>query len=456
MHTTNPIHENIANTSQKNEKLRAVLTLCNNSYATFVRARFHSHHCHFPIWGTEVLEENGFFVGYTGKPWGPGNWEISGRKQNPAGKEFNKYGLKKTPTKGIRPNDYAKNFKDFLDQREDHQPFVFWFGAHEPHRVYEYGSGIKAGKSIEDVEVPEFFPDTEIVRNDMLDYILEIEHFDNHLQQMIKHLEEIGELDNTFILVTADNGMPFPYAKANVQEYGTHVPLAISLPNGVKNKVVNQPVGLIDLAPTLMDLMGLNGSMETTGKSLIPVLKNKENIKHRDYVLTGRERHTHARPDNLGYPARAIRSEDFLHVYNFFPDLWPAGDPVVKNDENDQRDKAEGFKTIYPGYHDVDPSPTKDEVMRMEGDKTYDLAFSKRPLMQLYDIKKDPFCKSNIADLPEYNEILNDLHNELIKRLEEQGDPRVSGNPIFDSYPRYSSMRNFPGFNKRGTYNTEY
>ena len=405
---------------------------------------------------TEVLEENGFFVGYTGKPWGPGNWEISGRKQNPAGKEFNKYGLEKTPTKGIRPNDYAKNFKDFLNQKEDNQPFVFWFGAHEPHRVYEYGSGMRAGKSIEDVEVPEFFPDTEIVRNDMLDYILEIEHFDNHLEQMIQYLDEIGELENTFILVTADNGMPFPYAKANVQEYGTHVPLAILLPDGVKNKVVDQPVGLIDLAPTLMDLTGLNGAMETTGKSLIPVLKNKENIKHRDYVLTGRERHTHARPDNLGYPARAIRSEDFLHVYNFFPDLWPAGDPVVKNDVNDKRDQAEGFKTIYPGYHDVDPSPTKDEIMKIVDDKTFDLAFSKRPLMQLYDIKKDPFCKSNIAELPEYKKILTDLHNELIQRLKEQGDPRVSGNPIFDSYPRYSTMRNFPGFNKRGTYNPEY
>ena len=94
--------------------------------------------------------------------------------------------------------------------------------------------------------------------------------------------------------------------------------------------------------------------------------------------------------------------------------------------------------------------------MKIVDDKTFDLAFSKRPLMQLYDIKKDPFCKSNIAELPKYKEILTDLHNELIKRLKEQGDPRVSGNQIFDSYPRYSTMRNFPGFNKRGTYNPEY
>ena len=405
---------------------------------------------------TEILKEKGFHVGYTGKPWGPGNWKISGRKENPAGKEYNKHLLENPPTNGIRPNDYQKNFKDFLAHRDNGQPFVFWFGAHEPHRVYEYGSGLRAGKSIKDVEVPEFFPDTEIVRNDMLDYILEIEHFDSHLLRMIKHLEEIGELDNTFILVTADNGMPFPYAKANVQEYGTHVPLAISLPGGVKNKVENQPVGLIDLAPTLMELMGISAAMETTGKSLIPVLKNKERIKHRDYVLTGRERHTHARPNNLGYPARAIRSEEFLLVYNFFPDLWPAGNPVIKNEENDKRDNVKGFKSIYPGYHDIDPSPTKEEMMGMKDDITFDLAFSKRPMMQLYDVKKDPFCMNNIAKLPEYREILSKLNDELFKRLKKQGDPRVLGNTIFDSYPRYSTMRNFTGFNDRGTYNSDY
>ena len=94
--------------------------------------------------------------------------------------------------------------------------------------------------------------------------------------------------------------------------------------------------------------------------------------------------------------------------------------------------------------------------MKIFGDKTFDLAFSKRPSMQLYDIKKDPFCKINIAYLPDYQEILTNLHDELIKRLDEQGDPRVKGNHIFDSYPRYSTMRNFPGFNKRGAYNSKY
>ena len=405
---------------------------------------------------TEVLDAEGYFVGYTGKPWGPGNWDVSGRKQNPVGKPYNRHQLTNRPTEGIRANDYAQNFKDFYNQKEEGSPFVFWYGAFEPHRVYEYQSGIKAGKNIEAVKVPDFLPDTDVVRNDILDYILEIEHFDNQLYQMIQFLKEKGELENTLILVTADNGMPFPYAKANVHEFGTHVPLAISLPNGIKGKVVDEPVGLIDLAPTLMELVGLEDAMSPTGKSLLPVLTKEQHPPHREYVLTGRERHTHARPDNMGYPARAIRTQEYLYVYNFKPDRWPQGDPVPTTSENDLRNSVKGFKALYPGYHDVDPSPSKEVLMGMENTHYFERAFAKRATEQLYNIKNDPYCTQNIAPLPEYKEVMIQLKQQLLNDLKKQGDPRVSDNPVFDSYPRYSTMRNFPGFNHRGKYNPAF
>lgn len=405
---------------------------------------------------TEVLAEQGYFVGYTGKPWGPGNWKISGRKQNPVGKQYNRHQLESPPTSGIRANNYVKNFKDFFSQKEQGTPFVFWYGAFEPHRVYEYQTGVKAGKNIDAVAVPDFLPDTEVVRNDLLDYILEIEHFDDHLLQMIRFLQEQGELDNTFILVTADNGMPFPYAKANVQEFGTHVPLAIRMPKGVKAKEVYDPVSMIDLAPTLMDLVGVPQAMTTRGKSLLPVLTQKEHPPHRNYVLTGRERHTHARPDNLGYPARAIRTQSFLYVHHFMPDRWPQGNPVPKNPENDKRSIVKGFKDLYPGYHDVDPSPSKDVIMGIEDSFYFELAFAKRPQEQLYDIKNDPYCTQNIVSLPEFKQLVDKLKKQLMTDLTEQGDPRVLDNPVFDSYPRYSSMRNFSGFKQKGEYNPQF
>ena len=92
----------------------------------------------------------------------------------------------------------------------------------------------------------------------------------------------------------------------------------------------------------------------------------------------------------------------------------------------------------------------------MQDTPYFDRAFAKRPQEQLYDIQIDPYCTQNIAVLPEYRAVLIQLKQQLLSDLKEQGDPRVSDNPVFDSYPRYSTMRNFPGFNLRGKYNPAF
>lgn len=410
---------------------------------------------------TDLLEQAGFEIGFTGKPWGPGNFKDAGWKRNPVGPEFNDKSLESVPANGIRPNDYASNFKNFYSQKEDDKPFFFWYGCHEPHRNYEDGSGIKAGKNPANASVPAFLPDEQLIRSDIADYTLEIEWFDNHLGKMIQFLEENGELDNTIIVVTADNGMPFPSAKANLQEYGTHVPLAICWPAKIKgNRVVDDLVGLIDLAPTFLEIAGIYEAPEMAGKSLTKILYSEKQgfvDNNRKYVLTGRERHTHARPDNLGYPARAIRTADYLYVRNFKPERWPAGDPVPLSSKDVIPSK--GFKGLWPGYHDVDGSPSKTFLLENENQfsESFELAFSKRPAEQLYDIKKDPDCVNNIAEDKVYEEVKNELSLLLEAELKKQGDPRVIGNgDIFDSYPRISSMREFSGFKERGKYNPAF
>lgn len=105
---------------------------------------------------------------------------------------------------------------------------MLWYGALEPHRGYEYASSVKAGRNIAEIDsVPSFWPDNEVVRTDMLDYALELEHFDNHLVSILDALEEAGELDNTIVIVTADHGMPFPRCKGQEYEYSNHVPFAV-------------------------------------------------------------------------------------------------------------------------------------------------------------------------------------------------------------------------------------
>jgi uncharacterized sulfatase len=278
---------------------------------------------------------------------------------------------------------------------------------------------------------------------------------------MLKFLDEKGELENTIIVVTADNGMPFPSAKANLQEYGTHVPLAICWPKKILgNRLVTDLVSMIDLAPTFLEITGAVNSQKMTGKSLSKILfsKNQGIIDPtRKYVFTGRERHTHARPDNLGYLARAVRTSDYLYVLNFKQDRWPAGDPAPKEALNPRAEK--GIKDLLPGYHDVDKSPSK--LFLIDGvnnwPKYFDLAYSKRPQEQLYDIKNDPGCINSLAENPKFLKVKSELNKILINELKKQGDPRVLENgDVFESYPRFANMRSFPGFKEKGNYNPVY
>ena len=168
----------------------------------------------------EALADHGYHVGYTGKGWGPGvAVDAQSKPRQLAGTPFQEHTLA-PPAEHVSGNDYAANFAAFLGARPEGQPFCFWYGGLEPHRAYQFGVGLGEGRRQPgDVgRVPAYWPDTEAVRTDMADYAFEIEHFDQHLERMLSLLEERGELSNTLVVVTADNGMPFPRAKGQAYE----------------------------------------------------------------------------------------------------------------------------------------------------------------------------------------------------------------------------------------------
>lgn len=414
----------------------------------------------FPVF-TDLLEQSGYKLGYTGKPWAPGNWKDAGWERNPVGNEFNSLNLDSVPSSGIHSINYVENFKVFYEQKEKDKPFFFWYGAFEPHRPYEAGSGNKSDLGETDAIIPEFLPDVPPIREDILDYFFEISWFDKQLGEMLDFLKYKGDLENTIIIVTADNGMPFPAAKANLMEYGTHVPLLISWPLKIKGSIiVKDLISLIDLAPTLLDIVGTGERPEMTGKSFAALLFDGTNLaeyKPRDYVLTGRERHTHARPDNLGYPSRAIRNSNYLYIWNIKPERWPAGNPMPPGTKENTPNAP--FRKLWPGYHDVDDSPSKSFLLKhkMDFENQFAIAFSKRPGEQLYDVQKDPACTVNLAEEEGYQQIKFELRDRLKIKLKEQKDPRILGyGDIFESYPRISSMRMFPGFRQAGVYNPAF
>ncbi|MBI3879590.1 MAG: sulfatase [Verrucomicrobia bacterium] len=393
-----------------------------------------NHICYFPMefksWG-EALAEHGWFVGHTTKGWGPGvATNAAGQLRQMTGKPFN--ALKLTPpTTGIHNADYAANFDDFLAAAPADRPWCFWYGGIEPHRPYEFGSGVaKGGKKLSDIDrVPAYWPDNDTVRNDLLDYAFEVEHFDTHLGRMLASLEKRGRLENTLVVVTSDHGMPFPRGKGNAYEFSNHVPFAAMWKRGIAKpgRTVDDYVSFIDLAPTFVEIAGLKwaqtGMAESPGRSLTEIFRSEKSgrvIAARDHVLIGMERHDIGRPGDVGYPIRGIVKDDVLFLQNFEPTRWPACNPET-------------------GYLNCDAGATKTFILdahrQSPGDVPWALCFGKRPGEELYDLKQDRDCMNNLALGNRAVKLHAKLKDELHAELKQQGDPRMEGRgDVFDKY----------------------
>ncbi len=385
-----------------------------------------THFCEFPPNLTlfpDLLEEVGYHVGFTGKGWGPGDYLCNGYQRNLAGNEYNK--RKITPPQGtsISNVDYLGNFKDFLTYKTENQPFYFWYGCKEPHRKYTDGEGTLNGKKLEEISVPSYLPDNEIVRSDFCDYAYEVDWFDQKLGEILQHLKDIGQYDNTLIVVTSDNGAPFPRIKGQMYEDDFNLPLAISWKNGIKgDRIVSDIVSFIDFAPTFLELAEATIPESMCGTSLTDILFSEKvgqvNPK-RNRAYMGRERHDMGRYQDTGYPVRSIRTEKYLYSRNFEPSRYQTGNP----------------ETNYPN---CDNSPTKREILLLhaEGENYfYNLAFGLRTEEELFDITIDPECMINLAKRPELQDIKKELWEELLAELKRTMDPRALGNgDIFDTY----------------------
>ena len=379
----------------------------------------------FPL----LLMENGYHVGYTQKGWAPNDFSIYGWEKYPLGQSYSKNEIE-PPTEHIVKNDYFSNFKAFLDGKEKNQPFFFWCGTSEPHRAFKKGSGFVNGIDSHKIRVPRFLPDKPEIRADISDYLLEVKWTDQHLKKIIDFLDSKGQLDNTMIIVTSDNGMPFPGAKATLYEYGIHIPLAIRWGNGIKSpgRSSDLMVSLTDLAPTILEAAQILVPDAMTGKSLSDIFLGFE-TKDRSYAFSGKERHTVCREGDLSYPQRAVRDARFLYIQNLKPDRWPAGSPTIKS--------SHGWE-----YGDIDMSPSftyiNDNKNIPSIENFFVFATSKRPAEELFDIINDPACQNNLAYDKSFEGDKIRLSMVLKDYLFETNDPRVTFNKsTWEDYPYY-------------------
>ena len=347
----------------------------------------------FPVY-PEILESAGYAIGLAGKGLGPGDFKAGGRDRNPAGPA-------------------VESFEKFLDSKSADQPFCFWFGSNNPHRPYNQ-KPLKGTIDPAKVPVPAYLPDAPEVREDLADYYAEVQAFDSEVGRLLEILKQRNLLNNTLVVVTSDNGIPFPRGKLNLYDSGVRMPTVVSWPAVVPvGRVVEDFASQTDFAPTFLEAAGLPIPKEMTGRSLLEVLKSKKSglvDASRTFVVTGRERH-----GGNYYPSRAISTKDYVYIRNCHPDESPkAGDP----------------------------GPTVEYFSRMEADpsmKSFNRLFRElRPAEELYVNASDPDQLTNVAGEPAYAVAKKELAAQLDAYLLETKDPRATGQRNkFDELPDF-------------------
>ncbi|MGN6547405.1 MAG: sulfatase family protein [Aureliella sp.] len=425
----------------------------------------------FPL----MLRDSGYHIGETYKVWSPGQpndapFGAGKYAYEKAGGRFNLFSQNVTKmveagssiedAKQKLYDEVQKNFDAFLKDRQPGQPFCYWFGPTNVHRKWQKGSGKKLWNIDPDAlkgKMPPFLPDVPEVREDLADYFGEVAAYDAALGLLVKRLEEIGELDNTLIVVSGDHGAPgFPHGKCNLYDFGTSVSLAMRWGGAKGGRVVDDLVSLTDLAPTFLELSGTKVPERMTGRSLVEILKSDKSGKvdpQRTAVFTGRERHVeNARADYMPYPQRAIRTDDFLYIINFRPDRWPLGDPYRLDGDNPPtlEEVTEETRTTLP---DEDAGPSKAWLVSVRNDpewkEFFNSVYGKRPREELYDLSKDPYEMKNVASDPAYAKTREALEKRLLDELTRTGDPRVVDDGRFYETPPMSGPVTQPRARKR-------
>lgn len=415
-----------------------------------------------------MLRDSGYHIGKSYKVWGPGNpadapfggqkyaYQKGGGTPNNFSEEATKLVAQGKSVEAARNqilDVVRRNFDDFLKDRKAGQPWHYFFGPTNTHRTWIKGSGKKLwGIEPDDLKgkMPKFLPDVPEVREDVADYLGEAQAVDAYVGVLMEMLEKSGEAANTLVVISGDHGMPgVPSGKCNLYDMGVGVALVMKVPGGKGGRVVDDMVCLPDLAPTFMEIGGVEAPKNLYGRSLMPILQSEKSgviDQSRNWVITGRERHVQgAREGNLPYPMRSLRTPDWVYVRNFAPDRWPMGSP----DSTGEAKNGDIESNTMVTFADMDASPTKAWLIEHKNDAPwkwyYDWAFGKRPLEELYDLKNDPDQIHNLAADPKFATQKSFLGNRLMELLKQANDPRVNGDgATFDKPPFSSPARENP------------
>ncbi len=285
-------------------------------------------------------------------------------------------------------------------ERDTEKPFCLVIASNQPHRPWNRGDA--APYDADTLELPPYLVDTPKTREAMTRYYAEITYLDNQVGKALRILEETGNAESTLVLFFSEQGSNFPHCKWTCYETGLRAAGIARFPQRVTPKSETKAmIQYVDVVPTLLEIAGGDpGKHDLDGRSFLDVLKGKDD-DHRDFVF-GIQTSKGIIKGPRGYGIRSVRGKRFKYILNLFPDtrfqnLVTARDPVFAS----WRKAAEAGNKF-----------ARKRTKR----------YQKRPAVELYDLKKDPFELNNLAGDPSFKEQKTRLRSELDEWMQQQGD----------------------------------
>ena len=238
-----------------------------------------------------------------------------------------------------------------------------------------------------EIRVPPYYPDTEIVREDIAHHYDNIATLDAQIGELLKQLETEDLLDETIIFFFGDHGDGLPRAKRWVYDSGIQVPLVIRYPEAKEAGTrVDELVSFVDFAPTVLSLCNIEIPQHMQGLAFL----GEQKTASRSYIYAFRDR-----MDPAVETIRAVRNKRYKYICNYRPELPYIGFIPY-------RDRMKMMQEILARMDAGTLEPTQ-----------WQFSAQIKPLEELYDTKQDPHEIKNLVEDPTHQQILEELRIAL-------------------------------------------
>ena len=389
----------------------------HNTGAAELHSPLPEHQILFP----EVLKAQGYYTAQAGKwhfgtvPMVKGDRPVDTAQLGPAVRAFDRISVKWEDNGDGGENQWVR----FLRERPKDKPFFMWFAAYDAHRPWGVNQ-FKGANNADSVWVPDFLYDGPETRKDLAHYYDEITRFDYYVGEVLKELNRQGIADNTLVIITSDNGRPFPRSKTRMYDSGIKTPLIVFWPKGIAHPgKVEAMVSTVDLAPTILKVAGIEPGKTFQGRSFSKLFLHPDE-PFRNYTFSEHNWHDYEACE------RQVRTKDFMYIENYRPqfDMWGPADAVV----------SPSMKELYEAYQKGLLNEFQTDVFKKP-----------RPKTEFYQVQKDPFQFYNLSrkdifagDKKRLQEVLKDWRKQTADDCPEHLTP--------DHFDRKTGKRLFKGF----------